>query len=315
MTLEISWRWHRPATELYGPVFHPLAKDIAIVTKAHWPDFHDAESYPDSFFSSLEKRKESEPRFADPTIVLLEDRGKSERTIDWGWEPAFSPDGHLLAYAFQKRPLTGLRTLAKTMEGNSIRISRISDGATKGEDAVVPEFGYLSRPRFNPKGSMLAFSQNDAVNGAYGGKVGWGEVPVQFDKFPFIKPKLKEFDERYKQVQSFFQSPPDITADPKRFLAQSKRIREVLDDLPKEPSLTNKVPNGDHQTFLTAHDGMVVLEGKDGTQKGQLRVKGEIREFAWSPDSTRFAMIVSVTNDKLNDVFDYDELYIIDIKD
>lgn len=311
-SLEIAWKWHKPTTELYGPAFHPLSKKVVLVTKAHWPDFHDAESYQESFFSSLKKRKKSEPRFADPNVIILGIEGKSTKNIDWGWDPTFSPDGNLLAYAFQRNPLTGYRRLAKTMESNNIRIS--SD-EKKGIDVVMPGFGYLSRPRFNSEGSALMFSQNDAVNGAWGGKVGCGEVSVRFDRFPIINPDLKEFDDRYKKVQSIFQSPPDIEADPMKFMAQAKEFNRVLAELPKEPSLTKKVPNSESQLFLTADNHKVVVEKKDGTQIGQLKVKGIIRELVWSPDSTRFAMIVSFTNPKLNNVFDHDELYIIKIKD
>lgn len=170
------WTWQEPDTELYHPAFSKDGTEIAIVRKKHIPDFAEAES-----LSAEEIKKRNEPidkdeRYADPEVIVLRVGDKNPMRVDWGWSPAFSPDGSLIAYAFQKKPISRFRMLARTMEGNDIRLYRRSDKTIR--TLAEPSTGFLDSPVFAPDGGKIIYAFGDAINGEYGGEVGVGQVSL-----------------------------------------------------------------------------------------------------------------------------------------
>jgi WD40 repeat protein len=197
------WSWHEADTEIYSPSFSKNGDELAIVRKRHIPDFHEAEE-----ISEAERKKRSAPiekneRYADPEVVILKIGAKKATRIDWGWSPAFSPDSQQVVYAFQKKPISRLRVLAETQAGNDIRLFRRETKAISV--LVTPTTGYLSDPIFAPDGKRVVYSLSDAINGAWGGNIGIGQITIDGTGNEILYPATKDF-ELYHLI------------DPKRFI-------------------------------------------------------------------------------------------------
>ena len=186
-----SWTWQRPDTEIYHASFSADGTEVAFVQKYHWPDGHEAEMVSDEVLTSLRKRQQSDPRFADPRVCVVRVGEATPEFIAYGWSPRFSPDSRKIAYASQVRPLTGLRALASTLRGNSIEIyDRQSD---LHSTVATPSSGYLLSPVFSSEGTKVLFSMCDATNGAYGGTVGVGIVNLRTDTVRILYEPRREY--------------------------------------------------------------------------------------------------------------------------
>jgi hypothetical protein len=142
----------------------------------HWPDGHEAEGLPDSFFAKLGERKQKDPRFADPVIRLIDLHGNQVCEVRYGSHPNISPDHRSIVFSHQKKPISGLRSLAETLAGNDIRVFDCEKKVVT--TLAEPDTGYLDDPMFLPDGKSIAFTMNEAVNGSYGGPVGIGRVDL-----------------------------------------------------------------------------------------------------------------------------------------
>jgi len=197
------WSWHEADTEIYSPSFSNNGEELVIVRKRHIPDFHEAEE-----ISESERKKRSAPidkneRYADPEVVILKIGTKTATRIDWGWSPAFSLDSQQVAYAFQKKPISRFRVLAETQAGNDIRLFRRDRKAISV--LATAATGYLSDPIFAPDGKRVVYSLSDAINGAWGGNIGIGQVAIDGTGNEILYPATKDF-ELYHLI------------DPKRFI-------------------------------------------------------------------------------------------------
>ncbi|MBK9586276.1 MAG: PD40 domain-containing protein [Alphaproteobacteria bacterium] len=183
-----EWSWYEGGVELYSPQFSPDGMSVVVVRKRHSYDGHEAESILDDEIKRHEARIDADPRYADPQVVILTPNGPIE-TVDWGWEPAFSPDGAKIAYSAQVLPISRYRVLASTLEGNEIRI--YDRTANTSRTLAKPEAGYLTEPIFSPDGKQVAYSIGGAVNGAYGGNVGLGRVSIVSELNETLVPPTK----------------------------------------------------------------------------------------------------------------------------
>jgi len=147
------------------------------VTRGYSPDGCDAEGLPDSYFKALEAKEKANPRFADPVIKVIDLRGNIACEVKYGWHPSLSRDSKRLVFSEQVKPITGLRALAATMEGNGIRMY---DCASKQIVKIAdPHTGYLDNPFFSPGGGSIMYTYDEAVNGAFGGAVGISRFDLQ----------------------------------------------------------------------------------------------------------------------------------------
>jgi hypothetical protein len=169
--------WSAPGNEILSPQFSPDGNFVVLVTRVYWPDGGDAEGLPDSFLKSLEAHANADPRFADPVIKLVSLSGKVACEARYGWNPSVSSDDKRLIFSEQVRPITGLRELASPQAGNGIRMY---DCETRQLTKIAdPQSGYLDMPFFSPSGDSIVFTENEAVNGAYGGSVGVAQFDFQ----------------------------------------------------------------------------------------------------------------------------------------
>jgi WD40-like Beta Propeller Repeat len=169
--------WSRPGNEITTPQFSMDGNLIVLVSRVHVPDGGDAEGLPESYFKGLEERQKREPRFADPTIELIDLKGKTICEASYGWNPSISPDNKKLVYSRQKNPITGLRVLAETQAGNDIQIFDCEKRQTRL--VAEPDAGYLDNPFFFPDGNSIVYTENEAVNRASGGPVGLTRVDLR----------------------------------------------------------------------------------------------------------------------------------------
>ena len=166
--------WSRAEHEVYSPRFSPDGRRVAFVINGHWPDGGELVGMDEKRYAELraklDAKTKADPRWNDPRIVVLDLDTKKLTEVDFGYDPAFSPDGATLAYQRQKKVITGRRILADTLEGNSICLWHSETG--KSEILIEPEKDYLASPLFSPDGRKLAYAQAGHANGAWGGDLG-----------------------------------------------------------------------------------------------------------------------------------------------
>lgn len=189
---EPLWSWHEAHTEIYSPSFSKSGDEIVLVRKKHTADFHEAEELPES-----EKKKLTDPikkneRYADPEVVILKIGNKEAARVDWGWSPAFSPDGQQVVYAYQKKPISRLRVLAENLAGNDIRLFRRDTRAISV--LATPASAYFSDPIFAPDGKQVTYSLSGAINGAWGGNIGIARVSIDGTGNEVLYPATKDFE-------------------------------------------------------------------------------------------------------------------------
>ncbi|WP_460615762.1 hypothetical protein [Hymenobacter seoulensis] len=158
--VEAYFSWHQAGRYILDIDFAPRTSELALVLQyQRQPVSHDGPPPP------LPVNDRSE----DPTISLLRTDTRQLIRVDYGWTPTFSPDGQLLAYSYQMRPMPNRRALASTFTGNPIRIY---DRTTRRVTTVArPARTFLFEPRFaSPQ--ELVYQIGDTVNGSYAGGVG-----------------------------------------------------------------------------------------------------------------------------------------------
>jgi WD40 repeat protein len=189
---EPLWSWHEAHTEIYSPGFSKSGDEIVLVRKKHTADFHEAEELPEA-----EKKKLSDPikknaRYADPEVVVFKIGNNAAARVDWGWSPAFSPDGQQVVYAYQKKPISRLRVLAANLAGNDIRLFRRDTKAIRV--LATPASAYFSDPIFAPDGKQVVYSLSGATNGDWGGNIGIARVSIDGSGNEILYPATKDFE-------------------------------------------------------------------------------------------------------------------------
>ncbi|HLM80612.1 MAG TPA: hypothetical protein VK302_08255 [Terriglobales bacterium] len=168
--------WSRPETEIASPQFSADGNFVVLVTRVHWPDGDEAEGLPESFFKQLQLRRSRDPRFADPVIRLIDLKGNSACEISYGSSPTVSPDNKTIVFSRQRNPITGMRALAETQSGNDIQVFDCEK--RQARTLAQPGSGYFDSPVFLADGRLIAYTENEAVNGAMGGPVGIERVDL-----------------------------------------------------------------------------------------------------------------------------------------
>lgn len=175
-----AWTYSESNTEIYSPEI--FGEEVAYVKKFHWPDGHDAESYPSAYFDKLRQRAKKEPRFGDPRVVIHHLKTGKVEEVDYGWDPQLSKDEGFLVYAKQIKPMAGLRQVASSFFGNSIvlfdRKNNKSLVLAQPKNSEI----YFSKPVFSIDQKKVIFELNAKANGAWGAPVGVSEVRIKDKK-------------------------------------------------------------------------------------------------------------------------------------
>jgi dipeptidyl aminopeptidase/acylaminoacyl peptidase len=169
--------WSQPESEISSPEFSPDGNFIVLETRVHWPDGDEAEGLPDSFFKRLEARQAKDPRFADPVIKLVDLSGRVVCEARYGTHPNVSSDNRKIVFSRQKKPITSLRSLAQTMDGNDIQI--IDCETKQARTLAEPNSGFLDNPMFTSDGQSVVYTANEATNGAMSGAVAVERVALE----------------------------------------------------------------------------------------------------------------------------------------
>jgi len=214
----IAWRWHQSGYDLYDPAFSPDGTEIVLVRKRHTLDGGEAVGAPRERLDEIDRLIAADPRYADPEVIVVQvGSGEASGRIDWGWAPAFAPDGTRIAFAAQTNPISAYRVLAKTLAGNEIRIY---DRSTRAIEVLAkPETGYFANPMFSPHGRQLVFSLADALNGAHGGNIGIASADLEAGTVEVVYPVTREHDLLH-------------IVDPKRFVGERLLVRVCRPDEP-----------------------------------------------------------------------------------
>lgn len=185
--------WMRDQTEIEAPSFSADGKELLMTIKSHEPDGHEAESYSEAQLKEIGDRMLTNPRWADPQISILKVADRSISTVDYGWSGTFSKQGDRVFYDHQVKPISGFRRLAQPLAGNDIRV--FDRNSHKSQILVnAPSVGYLGDPLVSPDGARLAYTINDAVNGAWGGTTGFGIVDLRTNTTSTAIAPAKEHD-------------------------------------------------------------------------------------------------------------------------
>lgn len=176
--------WSLPDNEIASPQFSADGNFIVVVSRVHWPDGDEAEGLPETFFEKLEARKRREPRFADPIIRVIDLKGNQVCEARYGTNPSISRDNKSIVFSRQKKPLTGMRTLAETQAGNDIQLFDCEK--KQARTIAEPPTGYFDNPIFLPDGHSIAYTVNEAVNGAMGGSVAIERVEMNGGQRDFL---------------------------------------------------------------------------------------------------------------------------------
>lgn len=108
-------------------------------------------------------------RIYDPLVCSMNTQSGQLSVIDFGWEPAFSPNANEIVYAFQKHSLKRKDKLyANVFAGNIIKLFDKKSATTKEIARSVN--GYLLDPVFEDSIHIL-YKTGDKINGPYGGGV------------------------------------------------------------------------------------------------------------------------------------------------
>lgn len=187
--VERQLRWSAPGQEILTPQFSADGDFLTLVTRGYVPDGADAEGLPDSFFKGLQAKEKANPRFADPVIKVIDLHGNVTCEVKYGWNPSLSRDDKRLVFSEQVKPITGYRALASPMSGNDIRVYNCR--TKQSVRIAVPRSGYFDAPFFSQGGNSIVYTENKAVNGAYGGSVGIEEYDLRQNRqVTLVKEKI-----------------------------------------------------------------------------------------------------------------------------
>jgi len=199
------FEWYKKNYIIQNPCFAHSESEILFVRQFYIPDGHEAEGR-DQYVESLLLKAEEEKRFADPVVSLIQLKTKKLTEIDYGWSPAFSSDDKKIIYSYQTVPISGKRVLAETLKGNKIKMyDRLSK---KYEIVASPQQSFLLDPIFVDS-STIIYKVGDAVNGAYGGGVGFNEINISTKKINSLYTKRKNHG-LYNLVGDIYQTTKGI---------------------------------------------------------------------------------------------------------
>lgn len=155
------YQWSQKGYIIYHPTLSNIDNDFAFSARlkdtAHIENI--LQKIPNTLHDTVNRK-------FDPVVVWISPKNNHTVIIDYGWTPAFSPDGKKLVYAYQQSPFNTDKITASSLKGNSIKWYDVF----KKTSVVLanPIGNYLFDPLFVDSLHVI-YKTGDAVNGPYGG--------------------------------------------------------------------------------------------------------------------------------------------------
>jgi len=186
------WNYSAPGCEIFDVRFSPDGRKVAFVRRYYSRERHA---------EGLRSRILENPRCVDPEVMIA-DLGQPSTDdhlckLDWGWEPAFSPDGDRVVYSRQVSPIGAQRLEAATLKGNEIVLRDLS--CEEGVVVAKPSAGAYCEPLISRDGGFVYFTISDAVDGTWPAGVGIGLADLGTGLVGTLLPRRRKFGQYHLQ--------------------------------------------------------------------------------------------------------------------
>jgi hypothetical protein len=263
----IVFQWTDPETEIMNPTFSGDGSMIAFTARGHIPDAAEAESYDEHTLNRYIKSKAKVPGFDEPGLMVLRLGSETRTKGPLGWQPCFSRDGKEIYYVAQKNPISGLRILNDTLEGNGISVYDLASGGS--HMLSQPDSGFDTSPAVGSDPSLVYFVHHEPGTGYW-------QTGVKFLSFNLHSRTQKVVDA--SSISNLYCSQHPTNRDPAVASSPNGKFKvEYWPELFEE------------QKPLTIHSS-------DGKLVCSYSSSGVVWEAAWSEDSSKLAFVYSTYN-------------------
>lgn len=183
-------------------------KEIALVKRVFLPNEEEATSR-EEYVKKMWESLKSDERYFDPIIYTIDVQSKEMIQIDYGWDPAFSPDGNKIAYTKQVESLKGVAVISATVNKNTINLynkeakESILLASPDKEELSILENGYINKPQFLDESNII-FQIAEEANIFYGGGAGLNKVNLQDKKIEKIVPVEKKCEDTPTLINNIY---------------------------------------------------------------------------------------------------------------
>lgn len=179
------FQWSQKNTIIQGVAFNEQGNHVAFV-KRQQPDSLPVVSIlpSDKNIKNLLPQPLDTTRRRDPVITQLDLTNGSTTLIDYGWSPAFSPNGSQIVYAHQQTALQGAKIIASSFRGNDLRLFNTTTGQQL--TLLKPERSFLLEPVFIDSVTIV-YKTGDAVNGPYAAGISLHKYNLKTKKAELVR--------------------------------------------------------------------------------------------------------------------------------
>jgi hypothetical protein len=274
---DVIFQWSSPETEIGQPIFSPDGSAIAFSARGHIPDAAEAEQYDTNALDRYVKSKEKIRGFGEPRLAVLHLGSAGVQLGPSGWQPCFSADGKTVFYAAQKHPISGLRVLNDTLEGNGIGAYEIASGANR--ILAQPDSGFYSSPAVGADPSVVYFVHHPArLRYLQNPGIGYVQSPTQSYSIDLTSQQQKV-----------------VSDGSEGKLYRSQQRQRGYPTVLKSPDNSQAVEYWP-EFFLSGRGRPLMIRSLAGRVECSWSPKGEIWDAAWSPDSSKLMVVFSTYN-------------------
>ena len=260
----IVFQWTDPETEIINPTFSSDGSMIAFTAHGHIPDAAEAESYDEHALQRYIKNKAKVPGFDEPRLTVLHLGDQTSIKGPSGWQPCFSQDGKQIYYAAQKNPISGLRILNDTLEGNGLGVYDLA--SDESHMLSQPDSGFDTSPAVGSDPSLVYFVHHEPGTGYW-------QTGTKFLSF---------------NLHSRMQKVVDASSMSNLYCSQQARHGD-----PAVASSPNGKFKAEYWPELFEEQKPLTIRSSNGKLVCSYSSSGVVWEVAWSPDSSKLAFVYS----------------------
>ena len=153
------WSWHEADAQILDPRFSVKGDELVITRRIVDLDGGQAALTSEATHKRRSANALKNARYAGPEVMILKIGAKTGAGIDWGWSPAFSPDGQHIVYV---HPISGERDQYTQI---GIRVFNRSNKSTITLAKAIDE-NELRDPVFTPDGQHVAYALRNVKDSA-----------------------------------------------------------------------------------------------------------------------------------------------------